>query len=206
MADTRGIQQDEIHKQNIATEIQKHLDSVNAVLILANGTVPRITGGTDYVLSTLSAILPKSLAENITFIFTNVASSLSWNFAMDTIPEVFKDAHMFCLDNPIALQKMYLKFKGDSDKQKKLAEMRRAVQAGEERALEMLVDLFDWLDGLRPQPTTGIVNFYEMSQSIEAMITDTLAQIDQAAAKKAEIDILMTAIKNNSYVSYSPYA
>ena len=113
---------------------------------------------------------------------------------------------MFCLDNPIALQKMYLKFEGDSDKQTKLAEMRRAVQAGEERALEMLVDLFDWLDGLGPQPTTEIVYLYNLSQSIEAMITNTLAQMDQAAAKKVEIDKLMTAIKNNSYVSYSPYA
>ena len=206
MADPRGIQQDEIHKRNIDTEIQKNVESVNAVLILANGTVPRVTVSTDYALSTLSAIFPRSLAENIAFLFTNVASPFSWNFAMDTIPEALKDADMFFLDNPIALQKMYLKFEGDSDKQTKLAEMRRAVQAGEERALEMLVDLFDWLDGLGPQPTTEIVYLYNLSQSIEAMITNTLAQMDQAAAKKVEIDKLMTAIKNNSYVSYSPYA
>ena len=192
--------------RNIDTEIQKHVESVNAVLILANGTVPGITVGTDYALSTLSAIFPKSLAENIAFLFTNVASPLSWNVAMDTIPEALKDAHMFLLDNPIALQKRYLKFEGDLDKQKVRAEMHRAVQASEERALEMLVNLFDWLDGLGPQPTTGIVYLYNMSQGIEAMITDTLAQMDQATAKKAEIDKLMTAIKNNSYVSYSPYA
>ena len=205
MADTHSIRQDELDKKNIVTEIQKHIDSVNAVLILANGTVPQINVCTDYVLSTLSAIFPKSLADNIAFLFTNVASPLSLNFPMDAIPEALKDAHMFFLDNPIALQKMYLKFEGDSDKQKKRAEMRRAVQAGEEQALEMLVDLFDWLDGLGSQPTTEIVCLYDMSQSIEAMITNTLAQMDQAAAKKVEIDKLMTAIKNNSYVSYSPY-
>ena len=206
MADTRGIQQDELHKRNIATEIQKHVDSVNAVLILANGTVPRITVGTDYALSTLSAIFPKSLADNIAFLFTNVASPLSWNFSMDTIPDPLKEARLFFLDNPIALQKKHLKLKGDLDYQKVRAEMRNAVQAGEEQGLDMLVDLFDWLDGLGPQPTTEIVYLYNLAQSIEAMITNTLAQMDQAAAKKVEIDKLMTAIKNNSYVSYSPYA
>ena len=53
-----------------------------------NGTVPRITVGTDYALSTLSTIFTKSLAGNIAFMFTNVLSPLHWNFSEDTIPEV----------------------------------------------------------------------------------------------------------------------
>lgn len=35
--------------------------------------------------------------------------------------------------------------------------MCKAVKAGEENALEMLVNLFDWLDGLEPEPVTEIV-------------------------------------------------
>ena len=123
---------------------------------------------------------------------------------MDTIPDVFKDADMFFLDNPIALQKLYLRFKDDLDKQKAMTDIRRAVLAGEEQALEMLVDLFDWLDGLGARPATDIVYLYHLSQSIEAMITNTLAQIDQAAMKKVEIDKLIVAIKNNSMVSSLP--
>ena len=83
--------------------------------------------------------------------------------------------------------------------------MRRVVLAGEKRALEMLVDLFDWLDGLRPQSTTEIVFLYNLSQSIEAMITNTLAQIDQAATKKAEIDNLIVALKNDTNVNSSSF-
>jgi len=124
---------------------------------------------------------------------------------MDTIPHVLKDANLFFLDNPIALQKKYLSLRDDSNMQRVMPEMRRAVLAGEEPALEMLVGLFDWLDGLEPQPTTEIVYLYDLSQSIEAMITNTLAQMDQAAAKRGEIDKLMIALRNNSYVSSSPY-
>ena len=202
MADTRGIEQDERHKRNIATEIQKHINSVTAVLILANGTVPRVTVGTDYAMSTLSAIFPKSLAENIAFVFTNVPSPLSWNFSTDTIPDSLRDAEQFLLDNPVALQKKYLVLKGDANKKKVRMVMRKAVQAGEERALEMVVKLFDWLDGLGSQPTTEIVYLYNMSQGIEAMIANTLAQMDQAATKKEEIDTLIDGLKNNSKASF----
>lgn len=79
--------------------------------------------------------------------------------------------------------------------------MRKAVQAGEERALEMVVKLFDWLDGLGSQPTTEIVYLYNMSQGIEAMIANTLAQMDQAATKKEEIDKLNDELKNHSKAS-----
>ena len=48
LADTRGVEQDELHKQSIANQINMHIDSITAVVVLANGTVPRVTVGTDY--------------------------------------------------------------------------------------------------------------------------------------------------------------
>jgi hypothetical protein len=204
LADTRGIQQDELHKRSIATQIEKHIDSVNAVLVLANGTVPRLTVGTDYALSTLSAIFPKTLADNIAFMFTNVVDSLHCNFSQETIPEVVRSAPKFFLDNPIALQKRYLELKKDPSLKKGRSEMRKAVKDGEQKALGMLVYLFDWLDGLNPQPTTEIVSLYEKSQNIEVKIADTLAQMKQAADKKAEIDRLIIAFRKNTAVSFSP--
>ena len=156
LADTRGLQQDELHKENIATQIKSHLDSVTAVLILANGTVPRVTVGTDYALSTLSAIFPKSLASNTAFMFTNVLSPLHWNFSGDSIPDDLKHAPYFLLNNPVALQKKYFKLKDDPNMKKTTVDLRKAVKASEQNAMGMVVELFDWLDGLEPQPTIGI--------------------------------------------------
>ena len=201
MADTRGIERDEGHKKNIVTEIEKHIDSVNAVLILANGTVPRTTASTGYVLSTLSAIFPKTLAGNIAFVFTNVQSPLSCNFSSKTIPEVLRNARQFHLDNPIALQRRYISLNSEGKMKKMKKDLHKAVQEGEKNALETLVHLFDWLDGLEPQPTKEIVYLYTLSQTIEAMITNTFAQMDQAAAKKMEIDKLIVQLKTSSGVS-----
>ena len=153
-ADTCGIQQDhELHKNSIATQVNEHLDSVTAVLILTNGTVPGVTAGTAYALSTLSAILPQALAKNTAFLLTRVSSPLYQNFSGDTIPDVLKEAPQFLLDNPIALQGKYLKLKDARTMKNWKEEMRKTVTTGEERALEMLVHLFDWLDGLERQPT-----------------------------------------------------
>jgi hypothetical protein len=172
------------------------------VLILANGSIPRITAGMDYALSALSALFPKTLAKNIAFLFTNSPTYLSLNVSKDAIPEVLKDAPKFLLDNPIALQKKFLESKGDPDKKKGRKEMQRAVKSAEQRALEMLVDLFDWLDGLEPQSTTEIVALYEKSQAIEVKITDTFAQMDQATAKMAEINKLVEELQKKSAVSF----
>ena len=212
MADTHGIQQDELHKRNIKTQIDGHIATVSAILILANGSVPCITVGMDYTLSVLSALFPRTLAKNIAFVFTNSPTYLSFNFPQDAIPEILKDAPQFLFDNPIALQRKYLEFKDDPSKKRAMADLEKTVKAAEERALEMFVDLFDWLDGRDPYPTMEMA-FYERSLAIDVKIINTLAQMDQAAAKMAEISKLVKAVQMNSvspllyshlaFVSYS---
>ncbi len=88
--------------------------------------------------------------------FTNVLSPLHWNFSSDTIPHELRGAPQFLLNNPVALQKEYLKLKDDPSMNKRRVDLRNAVKASEQDALEMLVKLFDWLDSLEPRGTTKI--------------------------------------------------
>ena len=201
MADTRGLDQDKLHKESITTEIQNHLGYVNAVLILANGSIPRISVSMDYALTTLSALFPKSLANNIAFLFSNVPTPASLNFPHDALPQVLKHVPKFLIDNPISLQKNYLKQKGHMDK-KTLKKIKQSVELAEENALEMLVELLDWLDGLEPQPTTKIISSYEKSQDIQSKVTCTLAHTSQVAEKTAEIKNLMEDLRKKTAVSF----
>src|SRR5258706_2205973 len=194
------MQQDELHKRSIVTQIKDHIYSITAVLIRANGTVPRVTVGTDYALSTLSAMFPKAMNHNVSFMFTNVLSALHWNFSLETVPSELRGAPQFLLNNPIALQRKYLKLKYDPKMKKRSAGLRKDVQAGEQNALEMLVGLFDWLDSLEPQGTTEIV---ARSQKREARGTITLASMDQVMAKKANNQAAAKQ-PNNSTVRCSP--
>jgi len=175
LADTRGLQQDELHKQSIAAQIKKHVNSINTVLILANGIVPRVTVGTDYALSILSAMFSQTLTNNIAFIFTNVSGRRHWNFSKETVPDILKDAPHFTLNNPIALQRKYLRLMDDSSTANGRACFRRAVKDAEHETLGVLVDLFHWLDGLESQPTADNAPRYQ----------NTLIPTSQAVANKA---------------------
>ena len=110
--------------------------------------------------------------------FTNISSPLSWNFSPDTIPKALKDAPQFLLNNPVALQRRYLELKDDPSQ---ITEMREVVKSGEEKALGMLVHLFDWLHGLKPQLVTKVQNPHEKSLSIKR------TQLSQIASSDGEI-------------------
>jgi hypothetical protein len=157
LTDAGNIGQNELYMKSIVTQIKEYIDSISAVLVVADGTIARVTVGTHYALSTLSAIFPKTLANNTAFVFTKVPSLLFWNFSQDTIPDVFENVPQFLLDNPIALQRKYLQLKDSPIMKKGMANLRNRVKAAEQNALEMLVALFDWLDGLEPHPMTKTI-------------------------------------------------
>jgi len=134
---------------------QIEINSVTAALVLANGTVPRLNGGTYSALSALSAIFSRTTFRHVAFLLTNTSNLLYQNFSGDSLPEVFKDAPQFLLNNPIALQRKYLelKDKGGPKTRGQMRDFREVVKGSEQDALEMLVDFFDWLDSLKPQST-----------------------------------------------------
>jgi hypothetical protein len=156
LANTRSVQQDELHKRSVATQVKELVESVTAVLILANGTVARSTVGIDNALSTLSFIFPKTPIKNIGFMFTNVSNPLCLNFCEETVPASLQDAPRFQIDNPIALQKKFLKLKGYPEMKERRVELCEEVKAAKQDALETVVELFDWLGGLELQPTMKI--------------------------------------------------
>ncbi|KIJ66933.1 hypothetical protein HYDPIDRAFT_26350 [Hydnomerulius pinastri MD-312] len=197
LADTRGIAQDEQHKASIAKAIKDSITTVDAVLILANGTVPRLGVATDYALSTLSSMFPITLAKNIGFLFTNVSSPLSWNFDEESLPDVLRDNQLYLLDNPVAMQDKYTKEKEKMEKKGKvnqriLKTLKASVEEGHKKALGELVKIFDWMDGLSPQPTKDILSLYNQSQDIERKISDVLSTMEQMATKKQALKKIET--------------
>jgi len=134
-------------------QIEKAIDSVTAVLILANGTVPRLNVGTYSALSALSGIFSRTSFKPVAFLLTNTSNQLYQNFSGDSLLEGFKDVPQFLLNNPIALQRKYLelKDKGGPTTRGQMRDFRESVKGSEQDALEVLVDIFDWLDSLEPQ-------------------------------------------------------
>jgi hypothetical protein len=167
--------------KNIATQVKKHTNSITAVIILANGTVPR---GADYALSTLSAISPRTLSKNAAFLLTNTSNPLYQNLSRDNLPGVCKEAPQFLLNNPIALQRKYLELKdtGGPHTRGQMTRFREMIKASEEDALEMLVGLFDWLDGLdRPKTQNIVINIID---ALAHQTQKTLRKVIEGGVRK----------------------
>ncbi len=204
LADTRGLGQDELHKASIAHAIKDNISTLHAVIILANGTVPRLGVATDYALGTLSSIFPRTLAHNIGILFTNVPSPLSWNFDQNSLPGVLKGtAHQFLLDNPLALWKKYTTLRLQQNVNRRLmAKLEDSVRESYVKALEEVATLFDWLDTLEPQPTSDIVNLHAQSQEIERSIGNALTRASQLANKKKELNDMIKLAEGSKLVRF----
>ncbi|KAF9255379.1 hypothetical protein L218DRAFT_1081873 [Marasmius fiardii PR-910] len=186
LADTRGVAVDDRHKTSIAEAIQDHVAVVNAVLILANGTQPRLGVATDYALTSLTSIFPHTLVGNIGFIFTNVPNPLACNFTQEALPAKLRNARQFLLDNPVAVWRKYQQLEG----KKKTKALFATVEQAESKAVEVLAELVNWIDQCPPQPTKDIISLYEQSQDIERNILDAFAQLRHTAEKKRELEEL----------------
>jgi hypothetical protein len=192
LADTRGIAQDERHKTSIVEAITNTIPYVNAVLILANGTLPRLGAATDYALWSLSSMFPRSLAESIAILLTNVPNALTCNFSQEALPDGLKgpNFHPFFIDNPVALWKKYKELRPEQNpsvSQDEVDEIKKDVRRSHRKVLKEMVKFFDWIVDLKPQPTRGIQTLYQESQEIERCIADALSRATQLENKKKEL-------------------
>jgi len=181
------IERDETDKESFIRFIGKHVNSISAVLILAGPVPPSVSSFIlDFTCSNLSTIFPKTLVNNTAFVFTNVQNPFFRRLRQEDIPGALESSPVFLLDNPI-LQQF-----NDPD-------MMRTVKEREQEALEILVELFNWMDGLEPQPATEITSLYEIYQNIEFKTMIILGQ----RVREVDIDRLTIALKRYSVVSLS---
>jgi tRNA U34 5-carboxymethylaminomethyl modifying GTPase MnmE/TrmE len=203
LADTRGLEQDELHKAGIVASIRNQVNAIDAVIVMANGTVERLGIATDYALETIAAMFPRSIAENIGFLFTNVADILSFNFQTDSLPEAVRDAEIWTMQNPVAQYVRYTRSIIGKKPAKQLSHMRKLIETSYENTMEMLDGFFEWIDARAVQPTTEILAVYEMTVSIESSILDVISRMNQQEQKRRDLETLMSQLKTSKQVGIS---
>jgi hypothetical protein len=204
LCDTRGLEQDKKHKKSIAEAIKAKVQTLDGVIIMANGTVERVGPGVEYALHTLSTMFPRSIVDNIGFIFTNVPDALSFNFQSNTLPEELRNAERWTIQNPVAQFVKYQEAKSNNSHRSKSEQQLRALQrllhSNFAITMETLDCFFVWLDGRKAQPTNTIVQLYEMTTRIEAAISNVLAQIDQREQQRIDLQRLQGNLDKSNQV------
>ncbi|CAE6514417.1 unnamed protein product [Rhizoctonia solani] len=197
LADTKGLKEDEVHKERINHAIQSNLKYIDAVCILANGTVERLGMATEYTLNQITKMFPYSIIDNIGFIFTH-CDEFTRHVKLGDLPEALKairSSRDWVIQNPLAYNKSYRELAGDpSIAATLLKKGRRNLRDSYEAAVEKLNDWVGWLDSRKIQPTHEILRLYQMSTDIETQMSATWQRIarlskEREEAKKLERDL-----------------
>ncbi|KAF9256843.1 hypothetical protein L218DRAFT_880859 [Marasmius fiardii PR-910] len=196
LADTRGIDKDNEHREAIANVIKEKIEVIDAVIILANGTVARLGAPTEYALNVVSGMFPHSIINNIAFIFTMVSDPTEFNFDRASLqPAELQKARLWSMNNPFARWVKYQEKLNEGGLDEDILEdMDESVRRGYKKTINMLSQFFQWLDKCEVQPTHEIYNLYIMSQDIEASITNVLARMDQKETMHSQLKALQVDI------------
>ncbi|KAJ4477410.1 hypothetical protein J3R30DRAFT_217471 [Lentinula aciculospora] len=201
LADTRGIDKDNEHKESIANAIKKNFDVVDAVIILANGTLARLGAATEYTLTTISGMFPNSIVDNIAFVFTMVSTPALFNFDRTSLPQELKKSRVWSIDNPFAQWLTYRKLL-EQDPPANVDDLEETVEStrrGYAKALKMLSQVFQYLDQCKVQPTHSIFELYLMSTDIEARISNVIARMTQTEDKRTSFKSLQANYKDQGH-------
>lgn len=99
------------------------------------------------------------------------------------------------------MQKKHAELKSQGLPRATLKRLRNSVKRSELEALNMLSELFDWLDTRVAQPTKDILSLYEKSQTIEKSIQNALARMQQANTKRNDLEKIKRDIDKAKLVS-----
>ncbi|KAJ3995803.1 hypothetical protein F5050DRAFT_1712610 [Lentinula boryana] len=200
LADTRGIDKDNEHKEAIANAIKKHFEVIDAVIILANGTQARLGAATEYTLKTISAMFPNSIVDNIAFIFTMVSTPASFNFDKTSLPTELSNSRIWAIDNPFAQWLKYKKLLAQDPpaSEEALEETSESAQRGYTKALKVLSQFFQYLEKCKVQATHSIYELYIMSTDIESRISNVIARMSQTEDRRMKLKNLQDDFQNQA--------
>ncbi|KAF8604810.1 hypothetical protein BDV93DRAFT_605735 [Ceratobasidium sp. AG-I] len=193
LADTNGIDKDDEHKAKINNGIRDFIESIDAVLIVANGTVPRLGAATNYTLSVISSIFPYSIIDNICFVFTN-SDLCSLNFQMDDLQPELRGSKWWAIQNPLPLHKSYKTKVENRAPACVLETWSNKLKGRYQETVQTLNGWLAWLDERKVQPTKDINDLYQTSIRIESHIEAALSALtrlheDRQRWKQIESDL-----------------
>jgi hypothetical protein len=190
LADTRGIDMDNMHRANIIESINDCFVTIDAAIIVANGTLERFGAATDYAIRTINGMFPHTALHNIGFTFTNVADELAFNFNFATLPLKLSNSKYWTIQNPLALMKrarakMIAQESTMTLDQKKRLE--RSLRLAHAEATGVLDEALQWLDSLKAQDVGQIYQLYRLTTDIETNLAILLGHVRELEGRQTAL-------------------
>ena len=180
--DSRGI---DVDKQHVAKIIEalKNEGYVNCICLIINGRESRINPTLKYVLSEVTAILPKTVINNVIVMFTNASGKLQLLFNVKILKEFFgrEIQHSFCVENPYCL------FEKANESSMPINEIAEELREGFEKAAKQLDKMLTAVYQFPQVHTNDFVRLYAKKQEIEEKIVIIVTEYNNQTVIEKEI-------------------
>ncbi|KAF8648218.1 hypothetical protein AX16_006356 [Volvariella volvacea WC 439] len=191
LAGTHGVDDDATNKAEIVRFIRASITSIDAVVIVANGTAECSRIATSYALDAIARIFSGSIIDNIGFVFTN-CDIFTFNFKMDNLEPELRESKHWLIQNPLALYRNY-STQREQDVPEEILEVHlRKLEGIFEEAVKTLNGFVRWLDERKVQlvkeveeveKVEDLASMYEMTtnigQSFEAPLSSILCLVER---------------------------
>ena len=204
--DSRGLDIDKQHVTKIIDALKTE-DYINCVCLVINGRNSRMSATLRYVLSEITAILPREVLNNVIVVFTNAADPLDLNFEPTVLAEYLGKniENYFCIENP------YCRIEKAKAKMDKLSieKIARSLQKSFNETAQTLDQMSDTMKDFPKVYTSQFTKLYETKQAIERKVLILLVEYDnqtnlEKVIKKLQEEVdaaLKTESLNKEYKS-----
>ena len=189
--DTRGIEQDKKNVKNIVDKVNA-VTYIHCICLVMNGRQSRLTTQLKYVVSEISAILPKSCVYNMIVVLTNVWNSYETSFALKELEPYLgaevKNLQVVYIDNPFCvLEKMTSNNVLDVS----------YLKSGFQIAAKSLEGMFETLTTFEQIYTTNFYTLHVMKESIEKQTVDLFLAIENKVNTEQSIATVVDEVKKS---------
>ncbi len=190
--DLRGFKQDKTKVQRIISTLKRE-EYINCVCLVIHGRQPRASASLKYVLSEITAILPRRIIDNLIVVFSNTADALDLNYDTNVLKEYFgkEVENTFFVENPYCrLEKAKAKLG-----QLGIEKVAKSLKKSFEETSEVLTEMCKTIADFPEVHTHHFIELYEKKKAIEKNVLDSLTAYDNQMMlekslkdAKAEVD------------------
>ncbi len=186
--DTRGTDVDEKHAKKIVDAL-KGEEYVNCVCLIINGRAARMSATLQYVLSEITAILPRVVLSNVIVVFTNTSDPLDLNFDTDQLRPFLgreiEEERLFLIENP------YCRLEKAKTKAGKFSRdaIARSLKKAFDETREVLTGLSTAIKDFNRVHTHHFATLYETKQEVDRKVLALLTEYDNQTRLEGQIAI-----------------
>ena len=184
--DSRGMDEDKKHSQKIVNAL-KEAEFVNCICLVINGSMSRMNATLKYVLTEVTAILPREVLNNVIVVFTNIADPLDLNFKPSSLSKYLgkeiESNRIFLINNPYCRVEKAKERQGTIDSEM----IARSLKKSFDEAREMLTSMCSAIEQFKKVHTHHFVTLYETKLKIDGEVTDLLMEYQNQKEVEKEI-------------------